>query len=101
MDGHLSFDPPLLQLIQQVPIYSTPLQTFATSSGYIYVWGNEYPQASFPIIVIFGIFLYIAIGVEAKYLFDILVQCLIYTNSGLLHTRNERRRDGTLAYMAK
>ena len=36
------------------------------------MWGNEYPQAAFPIIVIFGIFLYIAIGVEAKYLFDMI-----------------------------
>ena len=39
---------------------------------WIYVWGNEYPQAAFPVIVIFGIFLYIAIGVEAKYLFDMI-----------------------------
>ena len=39
---------------------------------WIYLWGNEYPQASFPVTVIFGIFLYIAIVVEAKYLFDMI-----------------------------
>lgn len=39
---------------------------------WIYLWGNEYPQAAFPVIVILGIFLYIAIGVEAKYLFDMI-----------------------------
>lgn len=49
------------------------LYTFSNISNiiWIYLWGNDYPQAAFPFIALISFFLWCAIGVEVVYLYKI------------------------------